>query len=123
MIKNNQKLKKTLLISITGPNGESCKTGGLDNPGNDFEKGETNVFTGLGAQCHATQFKNGLTRASVEHSGSDGWCFLNLVIELDNGEKFKFDNPRKHKEGTTGQSDWLRNEKREGNTEKISEGN
>ena len=40
--------------------------GALHNIIYTFSTGETNVFTGLGAQCHATQFKNGLTRASVE---------------------------------------------------------
>ena len=108
--------------SLIGGNGETCKTKGLDTTANDFERGATDVFTNLGDACKATAFKNGISKVVVEHSSTDAWCFKDTVIELDNGEKYKFVNPEKNRKGKPNQSDWLENEKREGKPEKLSNG-
>ena len=80
------------------------------------------MFTNLGDACKATAFKNGISKVVVEHSSTDAWCFKDTVIELDNGEKYKFVNPEKNRKGKPNQSDWLENEKREGKPEKLSNG-
>ena len=41
---------------------------------------------------------------------------------MDNGDKYKFDNPRKNRKGKPRQSDWLKNEKTEGKLVLVSRG-
>ena len=120
-----QKIKYFLTLigfSIIGPNGESCKTGALETSANDFQKGATDVFTSLGRQCVVTSFPEGVSKLIVELSGNDAWCFQDAVLELDSGEKFKFENPEKHRKGKPDQSDWIRNEKRASTAVKIGSG-
>ena len=107
-------------FSLSGSNGETCKTIGLDTTADDFERGATDVFTNLGDECKTTAFNNGISKVVVEHSSKDAWCFLNTVIELDSGEKYLFENPNKNRKGKKTESDWLRNEKREGKPVKMS---
>ena len=77
------------------------------------------MFTNLGDNCKTTAFNNGISKVVVEHKSKNAWCFLNTIIELENGEKYKFENPRKFRKGKENESDWLRNEKREGKPQKL----
>lgn len=77
-------------VSLFGPNGVSCKTPYLDNPGDDFKFGATDMYRNgkLGKECESTKFTNGITNILFEHSG-DAWCLQDVEVELDNGDKYR----------------------------------
>jgi len=73
-------------ITVDGMNHEHCETPNFNNPGNDFEAGGIDIYTGdaLG-ECMTTDFTKGLFQFTVQHSGSDGWCFAEAVVEMRDG--------------------------------------
>merc|ERR1712198_737257 len=69
-----------ITLTLTSPIDEECKTNYLNSPANDFEQGETNIFTGecLGS-CRSMAFPDGLFHYVVTHTGGDGWCARSTI--------------------------------------------
>merc|ERR1719341_2775926 len=76
-------------VEISGNGHRYCSTGHLDLPGDDWERGDTNVFTGtyLG-DCNNAWFPEGIHSFDVRHEGSDGWCFQSGTVKLDDGRSY-----------------------------------
>merc|ERR1712142_152931 len=57
-----------ITLTLTSPIDEECKTNYLNSPANDFEQGETNIFTGecLGS-CRSMAFPDGLPLCGHPH--------------------------------------------------------
>merc|ERR1712131_204974 len=76
-----------LTFVILTPNG-SCVTPSLDGPGDDFESGHVDSYTGaqLG-ECNEFDAGTKLTEWEmvIIHSGSDGWAGEYVEVKLDDG--------------------------------------
>merc|ERR1712189_52355 len=59
-----------IFLSLDGMTHEHCETPILNNPGDDFRPGYTDVYSGdyLG-QCGNTDFPNGVFQFTVHHEG------------------------------------------------------
>eukprot|EP00091_Calanus_sinicus_P019598 TRINITY_DN4977_c0_g1_i4.p1 TRINITY_DN4977_c0_g1~~TRINITY_DN4977_c0_g1_i4.p1 ORF type:complete len:140 (-),score=21.69 TRINITY_DN4977_c0_g1_i4:60-479(-) len=75
-----------IVIELDGLHHEHCTTNRLDNPGDDFEEGDLDVYEGdqLGA-CLNTDFPDGIFQFRVKHHGSDGWCMDSVSLEFRMG--------------------------------------
>ena len=80
-----------VLVKIVYTNGDSCQTQVLDNPGNDFEEGDTNVFESakLG-DCAKDGVSNFFGVSSIEFqlNGDDNWCLEKVEAVQDNGDRY-----------------------------------
>merc|ERR1719312_2346754 len=73
-------------IVVIGNDHTRCQTPHLNNPGDDYEKGHTDVYTGsLLGNCLNTDFSEGVFQFEVHHSGTDGWCLDWATLEMRTG--------------------------------------
>jgi len=87
-----------VVLELCGSKGGCCRTStrgrGLDNPGEDRRKGQTDVYTGtsiLGNCAEPGILKGSPARATLTTSdpdGSDGWHVEWIEITMTTGEKF-----------------------------------
>ena len=80
-----------VLVKIVYTNGDICQTSVLNHPGNDFEEGDTNVFTSAKmGDCAKNGVSNYFGISSIEFhlNGSDKWCLGKVEAVLDNGDRY-----------------------------------
>lgn len=80
-----------LYANICRQNGACCKTNILDGPGDDFQVGATNVFTGKTLGSCENWSWTGVTEAMMGIHGTDGWVGR-FDIHLANGKVVKCTN-------------------------------